>query len=201
MKLKTVSSKKLLSVALAVAVAALAFGSVQSTGALWRNVTTGQNAGTIKTGTLFLTAGTDTVQQAGFQFTDLTPAGLVQPGDFVQRPLVIKNSGNIPLKFRLGTAAVTSASAGVGSVHLDMRIVADTAACPTTGAIPAGTATLLDSDISTKGSVTGAVSWVSLASTASAVVCVRSTLSTAPVTQIKYNHVFTFQAQQAKNNP
>lgn len=187
--------------ALIVVVAALAFGSVQSTAALWRSEATGQNAATIRTGKLQLTAGSGTVQSTAYPFTDLKPANLIQTGDFVQRPLLIKNGGTIPLKFRLGTAQVNFTAAGTGTVHLDLLRVANSAACPTTGTLPTGSATLLNSDVATSVPVAGTSPWLSLAALETTTICVRSTLVQAPKVQIKYTHLFTFQAQQAKNNP
>ena len=184
-----------------VIMAALAFGSVQSTAALWRNVATGQNAATIKTGKLELTAGSSAVQSTAYPFTELKPANLIQTGDFVQRPLLIKNGGTIPLKFRLGNAKVSFTAAGTGTVHLDLVRVANASACPETGTLPTGSATLLNADVATSTPVTGALPWLSLAALETTTICVRSTLVQAPKAQIKYTHLFSFQAQQAKNNP
>lgn len=196
------SSSRLLWCALLVAVAALTYGSVQSTSALWRDQATVPDAGSIATGKLVLTAGAPgSTQSATYPFEELKPPGRVQIGDYVQRPLTLVNAGTIPLKFRLGTAAVPSSSAGVATVHLDVRLTASTTECPTTGALPVGTKTLANVDVATKGSASGALEWTDVARGASVLLCVRSTLVAAPAMSVSYRHVFTFDAQQTKNNP
>lgn len=196
------SNRKLIGAALAVAVAALAFGSVQSTAALWRTDATVPGTGPVNTGKLVLTAGSGgSTQSTSFQFDELKPAGLIQVGDFVQRPLTISNGGTIPLKFRLGTVAVPSSSAGVANVHVDVRRVASTAGCPTSGSVPAGLATLADVSVQTEGSANGVAGWNNIPRDETATLCVRSTLLAVPATAVSYRHVFTFDAQQLRNNP
>lgn len=188
--------------ALTVAVAALIFGSVHSTAALWRDQATAPDAGAIATGELVLTAGAPgSTQSATYPFEELKPAGLVQKDSFVQQPLVIANGGDIPLKFRLGTASVPSLSSGVATVHIDVRLVESTTECPKNGALPVGTKTLANVDVATKGSITGALEWTTIPHYGNATLCVRSTVVAAPTTSVSYKHVFAFDAQQLKNNP
>ncbi|AMY53926.1 hypothetical protein HQP08_23705 [Rhodococcus fascians] len=196
------SNRKLVGAALAIAVTVLALGSVQSTAALWRTDATVPGTGPVNTGTLVLTAGSGgSTQSTSFQFDELKPSGLIQTGDFVQRPLIIANGGTIPLKFRLGTVGVPSSSAGIATVHVDARRVESTADCPTTGSVPGGVATLADVSVQTKGSASGVAGWTNIPRNTSATVCIRSTLLVAPAAAVAYRHVFTFDAQQLKNNP
>ena len=95
--------------------AVLIFGSVQTTGALWRDQTDMGSDTTVHTGSLSLRPGS--ASGSSFEFAALSGTGLA-PGDARQAELEITNTGTPPLKFTLATAGPTVEGSGVVTVRL-----------------------------------------------------------------------------------
>lgn len=182
----------------AVTVAVLAFGSVQSTGALWRSQST-VPGGTVKAASFSLTAsnGSDAKVQ-DYRFEDLKSSTPLLQGQFVQKPLVLTNSGTTPMTVQVSSIAVQLQSGSALTVHVDGTVVENSTNCPATGN-PVGTAAF-SADIVSGQSATLSGAATRLVPGATQILCVRSTLKTGPtpVTTIsKYTHVFSFLAKQA----
>ncbi|SNT01660.1 hypothetical protein [Rhodococcoides kyotonense] len=179
----------------AAAVAAVAFGSVQSTGALWRAQTTAPG-GTVAAGTFSLTArsGAD-AKSSSYVFANLKSSTPLLQNQFVQKPLVLENSGTTPMTVQVSSIAVQLQSGAAVTVHLDGTVVASQAACTDTGT-PTGTSAFsVDVTTGTPAALSGAAT--RLEPGATQILCVRSTLKTVPAVQSTYTHVFSFLAKQA----
>ncbi|MDQ1179082.1 hypothetical protein [Rhodococcus sp. SORGH_AS_0301] len=175
-----------------VGAAALVFGSVQSTGALWRDDVTVAGA-TVRTGTLSLATGSPS--GSDYVFSELTknPVAL---NEAVQAPLVITNTGDTPLRFRLSAAgpAVSTANAAA-TVSLAGAVLSSGATCSAT--TPMGTAF----GTFTTSAPTTAVAplWQSLAKGASQTWCIRTTLTQVTSTSaVAYTHRFAFAVEQTR---
>lgn len=184
-------------------VAVLAFGSVQTTGALWRDQET-MNAGSVKAGTLTLFAGGDsTTTSQVFQFDNLAKT-LIAPGEFGQGAMVLRNGGNVPLRFRvsrIGLTLATVAPATPVQVAVDVRIGTTVAACTTTSA-PSGPS-VVSVSASTSSPAIVPVGTPILEQTIQAnqavVLCVRSTLVSASTSvSSSYRHEFTIVGEQVQ---
>ncbi|MGO3328172.1 hypothetical protein [Gordonia sp. (in: high G+C Gram-positive bacteria)] len=110
-----------------VLVAVLIFGSVQTTGALWRDQTDMGSDTTVHTGSLSLRPGSGS--GSSFEFAALSGQNLA-PGDARQAELVISNAGTTPLEFALATAGPTVEGTGVVKV----RLSGARGSCPATAA-------------------------------------------------------------------
>ncbi|QXQ09937.1 hypothetical protein [Paeniglutamicibacter sp. Y32M11] len=99
---------KQLKVAVVAAVLLVLLMSAQGTAALWRADGT-IDAGTVSTGNMHLLAGSGPATKQNYEFTDLDGANLV-PGQFVQAPLTITNSGTTDLDYNLTGATTLPAS-------------------------------------------------------------------------------------------
>lgn len=154
------------------ALAALSLMTVQQSAALWRDSTQITDA-TITSGTLSLLVGSAEGQAKSHTMPEFGGSNLI-PGSVIQRPLTVRNAGDIDMKYRL--QSVTQAeSDGKRDVplRLDTWIVADDAACPAASE-PIGVAgysgNLADAQWPT------APGWEALAPDATAVWCLRVTV-------------------------
>ncbi|MCR8898852.1 hypothetical protein NWF34_18045 [Gordonia sp. GONU] len=170
--------------------AALVFGSVRTTGALWVEEAEVSDA-TITTGTIGLAPGSGSAPT--FTFPALNGAN-VAPGDSRQAVLNIVNTGSTPLRFKLATAGPTVQTAGA-TVTVNLS-GASAGTCPGTsvsleGAFPAQ---------NTTGAGTGFDSpWTPLAVGATTTWCIRSRLVSVNGTQpATFTIAFNFAAEQTR---
>ncbi len=122
-----------LAVTAVAAVAALAFASAQQTGALWSQSATISDA-TINSGTLSLRVGDSGSQSRDFLLSAFGATNLTQNA-VVQKPLTVKNAGNVDMKYRLQSVSQSSPDL---PLTLKVWIVSSAAGCPA-AAEPAGT--------------------------------------------------------------
>ncbi|MFC0316354.1 hypothetical protein ACFQNE_16475 [Gordonia phosphorivorans] len=113
----------------AAAVLLVGFFSIQQTGALWRSEVPGGGASTVTAGKLDISVG-DGVK--AFDLSGLTLPD-ASPGDSVQKPLPVINSGNVKMSYKLNSVGV-QAEAGKTAAPLLVRVakVANEAACTPT---------------------------------------------------------------------
>lgn len=118
------------------AVAFVAFGAAEQTGALWRGETR-IDGGTIRSGTLALRVGgaAPQTQVQNYQFTGFGGADL-GPGSVVQRALTVRNAGDVDLRYRLQSARQSS---GALPLTLGVWTMATESGCPISSP-PAGAA-------------------------------------------------------------
>ncbi len=175
--------------------AALIFGSVQSTGALWRSQTTAPG-GTVTAGSFSLTArsGSDP-KSSSYVFANLRSTSPLLRNQFVQKPLVLENSGTTPMTVQVSAIGVQLQSGAAVTVHLDGTVVASQAACPDSGTPSGAAAFSVDVTSGTPAALSGATTRLEPGGTQ--ILCVRSTLTTAPAVVSTYTHVFSFLAKQA----
>ncbi|MCF8571406.1 hypothetical protein L5G32_14130 [Gordonia sp. HY002] len=107
--------RNVLLAAAGVLVAVLIFGSVQTTGAQWRDQMDMGSGTTVHTGSLSLRVGSGS--GSSFNFEALSGENLA-PGDARQAELEITNTGTPPLEFTLATAGPTVEESGVVTVRL-----------------------------------------------------------------------------------
>ena len=196
MKFSGLSTKHVVIASAVAAVAVLAFGSVQTTGALWRDSEV-RPAGVVTAATFSLAPGAGT--DPNFTFAALAKPNITV-GDFVQKPLTIVNTGTARngLTYFLSKAG-PSVSAGPGvTVTLSGTVVPATSSCTDTNT-PTGAAAFTPFD--TASAATAATSSPrTLALGASEIWCIRSTLKAiAPVTppaQSTFTISFAFRADQ-----
>lgn len=147
--------------------------SAQQTGALWRTEAT-LDGGTIHSGQLNLTVGSSTATSKDYALP-LSGEGMAG-GSFSQAPLTVKNSGNVPMHYKLANSAQSDATV---PMTLTVTSVANEAACPATGAVT-GTEIYSGSMI---GALAPAAGWQPVMQPgASEVLCLRATMgANAPV--------------------
>lgn len=167
----------------ALAIVVFLFVTAAATGADWRT-SLPMDGGVIGSGTLDLLGGSASSQVQNYTFAALSGSNL-QPGDYRQAPLTIRNAGDIPLRYELASTAFGTL---VGALSVTITRVATPAACPATGApTDAG------------GSVGG---WRALAVAATEVWCFRVTLDgTAPESAqaTTGSVVFGFRGEQLRH--
>ncbi|MFC9789091.1 hypothetical protein [Rhodococcus sp. NPDC127528] len=108
------------------AVVGVALLSAQQTGALWTQSQT-VDAGTIHSGILDLSVGGSGL--SSYPFTALAGANLM-PGGYAQAPVKVFNSGNVLMRYKLLNGVQSNSAV---PLDLTASIVANEAACPTTG--------------------------------------------------------------------
>ncbi|GAA4744834.1 hypothetical protein [Gordonia alkaliphila] len=110
----------------AAAVLLVGFVSLQQTGALWRSDANNGGGGKVTAGTLNISAGSEGVKEFTLDGLTLDDA---DPGDSVQKPLPVINSGNVSMSYKLNKVTTT------GEVPLMLRaaVVPSEAACTPTG--------------------------------------------------------------------
>lgn len=125
---------------LAAAVLVVLFAGAQGTAALWR-ASEQAAPGTVTTGSLSLAVGRGAVVERDYAFTELDSRTLV-PGEFVQAPLVVSNTGTIGLGYGLAgassSAPLPADGALAGALELSINEVVDAAACGE-NSLPSGT--------------------------------------------------------------
>lgn len=170
-----------LAAAAAVGVAVL---SVQQTGALWSD-SADLGGATITSGRLDIAVGTAGTKVEAYQFTDLAKANMVS-GDYVQRPLYVHNTGNIPMEYRLESAALSDSL----PLQLSVTQVSSEAGCPASG--DAAGELLFSGEMAS--AQTGNQH---LDAGASEILCFRATMGTNPPAGGSATAVFTFRATQS----
>jgi hypothetical protein len=189
-----VSSRKLwLGVAVASA-AVLIFGSVQTTGALWRDQEAVQ-AGVVRTADLVLTTG-GSGTGTNFTFDALSGTNVV-PGTSVTKPLDVRNPASAPLHFRMTAAGPQVSTTGASvKVTLAASAVPDTVTCPDAGPLP-GQAIFTQFESSATTTSAPNQSWTDIAPGGTQKLCVRTTLTdvTSATSPVSYTHKFSFEAE------
>ncbi|MGW6657324.1 hypothetical protein [Rhodococcus sp. NPDC055024] len=178
--------------AIAVAVAAVAvFASSQQSLALWSD-SASANGGTATAASVNLTVGTSTGTSAAYPLSTLTTGTtLVVPGNTVQAPLTVKNSGTDPLQWRMQATTLLT------EFTLTTYGVANEGACPAgvNTAAPAVTPLISGSmNASLQYPVSPAYMPSPLASNATYVLCLRLTVGTQSVSGATNTATLTFQA-------
>ncbi|MCJ0901884.1 hypothetical protein [Rhodococcus sp. ARC_M6] len=158
----------------------IGFVSVQQTGALWRD-SVESPGGTITAGLLDISAGTAGVKQFNLDGFKLENKG---PGDSIQMPLPVINSGNVKMSYLLED--VTLGGATPPPMKLRVATVASEAACTATGDV--GTE-LYDDDMDGAGFGAQLVQPGQMQ-----VLCLRATLGSAAAAAQTTNATFTFAA-------
>lgn len=168
----------------AVVVAGAAIVSVQQTGALWSD--SAQSAGsTITAGRLDIAVGDSNSQVKAYQFTALTASNMVS-GDSVQRPLHVRNAGNVPMKYKVDSATLS----GVLPLKLQVTAVSSEVACPASGDA--------SGDPLYSGDLTGAeTSYRELAKGTSEILCFRVTMGPNATAGNSGAATFTFGTTQS----
>ncbi|WP_305094043.1 hypothetical protein [Prescottella sp. R16] len=156
--------------------------SAQQTGALWSDTETLPGA-TITAGTLDIGVGAGSFTLGSFGQTGLAVGG------YSQTPLTVKNTGDVPTRYRLTN--VTQSDAAL-PLTLTVWEVANESACPASGD-PTGAATQLYD-----GNMIGASTELrpALQAGASTVLCLRGTVGTGAGGGLASTTTFTFDASQ-----
>ncbi|OYD66702.1 hypothetical protein [Rhodococcus sp. OK302] len=153
--------------------------SVQQTGASWRD-TAQSTGGTITAGLLDISAGNISFKLDGLKLDNKAP------GESIQVPLPVINSGNVQMNYSLSNVVLNGTTPPPLTLHVAK--VATTADCPATGNV--GTQ-LYD------GAMAGA-NFTSLPQLIQAgqsqVLCLRATLGLTAVANQKSDATFTFAA-------
>lgn len=167
-------------------VVGLIFFSTQQTGALWSD-TENLAGGTITAGTLDIGVGAGGTTSSAYTLSNFGQTGMAE-GGFSQTPLTVKNSGNVPMKYRL--SGVTQSNTAL-PLTLDVWRVANEAACPATGTPTGGTSLY-------SGNMNGAsiVSWQTVQPNATEVLCLRGTVATGAGSGVSSTTQFKFDASQ-----
>ncbi|OYD66757.1 hypothetical protein [Rhodococcus sp. OK302] len=160
----------------------IGFVSVQQTGALWRDSVESPGA-TITAGLLDISAGQDGVKQFNLDGFKLENKG---PGDSIQMPLPVINSGNVQMSYTLSDVVLNGAT----PPPLTLRVtkVANEAACTTTS--DGGT------DVLYSGAMDGAAFAQPqlVAAGQMQVLCLRATLGSGAAAAQASDATFTFAA-------
>ncbi|MDF3318564.1 hypothetical protein [Rhodococcus sp. C3V] len=178
--------------AIAVAVAAVAvFASSQQSLALWSD-SASANGGTATAASVNLTVGTSAGTSAAYTLANLTTAATpVVPGNTVQAPLTVKNSGADPLQWRMqSTTAFTGFT-------LTTYGVANEGACPAGVNTAAPAVTPLTSgsmNASLQYPVSPAYMPSPLVSGGTYILCLRLTVGVGAVSGATSTTTLTFQA-------
>ncbi len=165
----------------------IGFVSVQQTGALWRD-TAESTGGTIQAGMLDISAGGEGVKQFNLDGFKLDNKG---PGDSIQMPLPVINSGNVQMNYVLSDVVLNGAT----PPPLSLRVarVANEAACTATG------------DVGTElynGAMDGAgFAQPQLVPAGQVqVLCLRATLGQGAAASQQSNATFTFDASSVSQS-
>ncbi|WP_024794580.1 hypothetical protein [Tomitella biformata] len=165
----------------------IGFVSVQQTGALWRDSVEASGGGTITAGLLDISAGTDGVKQFNLDGFSLENKG---PGDSVQMPLPVINSGNVQMSYLLSDVILNSATPP--PLSLRVATVANEAACTETG------------DVGTEiydGPMDGAGFSEQLVPAGQMqILCLRATLGNSAGASTGTNATFTFDASSVSQS-
>lgn len=168
----------------AAAVLLVGLFSLQQTGALWR-AEANTAGGTLTAGKLDISAGTNGVK--AFNLNGLTLAD-ASPGDSVQKPLPVINSGNVTMRYKLNSVAVN------GSAPLMLRVakVANEAACTPTGNP--------GDELYTGAANSAATDPSNVPAGTTQVLCLKMTIADNAQTAQSGNATFTFGAESVSNS-
>ncbi|KIQ17023.1 hypothetical protein RU01_12290 [Rhodococcus sp. MEB064] len=174
-----------------VGAATLVFGSVQSTGALWRDQETVAGA-TVTAGTISLSTGSPDGTNYTFGALKKDPVAL---NEFVQAPLVITNTGDTPLRFRLASAGPVVSTTGAGAtVSLSGGVITD-GVCTSTTVLGSAFTTFSSSAPSTVATSP----WQALPKGGTQTWCIRTVLTQVTSTSaVAYTHRFSFAVEQTR---
>ncbi|MFE4503761.1 hypothetical protein ACFRFQ_28230 [Rhodococcus sp. NPDC056743] len=165
----------------------IGFVSVQQTGALWRD--SAQSAGgTLQAGLLDISAGTAGIKQFNLAGFKLENKG---PGESVQMPLPVINSGNVQMNYTLSNVVLNGAT----PPPLTLRVakVATAAACTATGDVGAE---LYSGNMG--GAAFAAPQLVPAGQTQ--VLCLRATLGSNAAASQQADATFTFAASSVSQS-
>lgn len=171
-----------------VPVVGLIFFSAQQTGALWSD-TQNLPGGTITAGTLEVGVGADGSTSSAFTLDGFGKTGLLEEG-YSQKPLTVKNSGNVPMQYRLAAVSQTNPAL---PMTLKIWRVANESSCTATGDPAGGTAVYSGNMIG--ASVAG---WETVQPDASEILCLRGTVATGAGQGVSSKATFTFAARQVQ---
>ncbi|QXQ14777.1 hypothetical protein [Skermania piniformis] len=133
--------------------------------------------------------GTAGTQHQDYAFDALSRTNM-KPGDYAQAPLVLRNSGNIRLSYRLQSVAQPSSTL---ALNLTVSGVAAEANCPTTGS-PVGATTFYDGPV-VGAQAPAAPALRSLVPGGSEVWCMRATVAPTAVSSASSTLTFGFTAE------
>lgn len=111
----------------AVAVAGVSVLSVQQTGALW-SASADLDGTTVTSGTLNIAVGNSGETSEAFEFEDLAGPNMLS-GDYVQQPLLVRNTGTAAMQYRLESATL----AAILPLQLQVTAVSSEANCQASG--------------------------------------------------------------------
>ncbi|OYD66708.1 hypothetical protein [Rhodococcus sp. OK302] len=166
-------------------VVGLIFVSVQQTSARWTDSET-LPGGTITAGVLDLTVGG---AGSSYDFAALGGTGMF-PNSYAQAPLAIRNSGSVPLNYRLQNVVQTQPDVPLTLTLSKVNAEAD---CPKQAA-PTN-ATQIYTGAMSGAQVPTAPAWRTLAPNTSEVLCIRGTVGTAAEPGKSTSVAFTFAAE------
>ncbi|NMM84399.1 hypothetical protein B2J88_08495 [Rhodococcus sp. SRB_17] len=171
----------------AVLVVGLIFASVQQTSARWSDAET-LSGGTITAGVLDLTVGSAGSGQSSYDFAALGATGM-SPNSYAQAPLTIRNSGSVPLKYRLQNVAQSSIDV---PLSLAVTTVASDAGCPAQGA--ATGAEIYNGPMIGAQAPTSS-GWRTVAASSTETLCLRGTVGPEAGPGLSTSVVFSFVAE------
>ncbi|NKS30474.1 hypothetical protein GS534_08975 [Rhodococcus hoagii] len=167
-------------------VVGLIFFSAQQTGALWSD-TQNLPGGTITAGTMDIGVGAGGTTSSAFTLSNFGKDKLFE-GGYSQTPLTVKNSGNVPTKYRLSGVTQTNPAL---PLTLNVWRVASEAACTASGD-PVGTSLYSGNMIGASIAV-----WQTVQPGNSEVLCLRGTIASGAGQDISSKASLTFDASQA----
>ena len=175
----------------AASVLVVIFGSAQATGALWRDQET-LGGGTIRSGTLDIKVGTSGAEVNDFlyQLPTILGATNIGPGGYSQAPLSVRNSGTVPMRYRLNSTSQT------GSLNFTLTASKVTAVtnCPAIG-VPSGTVEALYNGPFTGAQAPASPAFRQLGVGLAEVLCLRMTLLDSSTQSSSSQVKFSFLAQ------
>lgn len=169
-------------------VVGLIFFSAQQTGALWSD-TQNLPGGTITAGTLEIGVGAGGSTSSAFTLDGFGKTGLLEEG-YSQKPLTVKNSGNVPMQYRLAGVSQTNPTL---PMTLKVWRVTSESSCTATGDPAGGTVVY-------SGNMIGAsvTAWETVQPDVSEVLCLRGTVATGAGPGVSTKATFTFAARQVQ---
>lgn len=168
----------------AVAVAGVSILSVQQTGALWSDSAESSGA-SISSGRLDIAVGTSETQVEAYPFTELAMDDMMS-GEFVQSPLHVRNTGSVPMQYRLASAELSA------DLPLNLRVDAVSSEAECLASEGTGDDALYSGPLSSASTGDRL-----LGVGASEVLCFRVEMGNDPTAGEEGAAVFTFQATQS----
>lgn len=165
----------------AVAVAGVSVLSVQQTGALW-SASADLDGTTVTSGTLNIEVGSSGETSEAYEFSELAGPNMLS-GDYVQRPLLVRNTGTAAMQYRLESATLGANL----PLSLQVTAVSSEADCQASGdavGTPLYTGLLTEAITDNRA----------LSSGASEILCFRVTMGDSPAADQQGKATFTFRA-------